>query len=238
MKKFKKNLIFIIFLILNSYSQYSLAFQQKLTNINSFPTIDIGTNTNEIKTVFGVDGITNNYDFFMMLMDKSYGQVSVNLYKKFFWNFLSIEIENYKVSSFIYGFGESSMDFEDKATVRSQTNYEQKLPLVLKYLYNKYGTNYKIKKVRKSSYDDKQNLIDPMIYWEQSDGRIYGFHYTRLSKISLNHLPIYYYVAFKNKRKFDGYTKINGLPDGYVEVNLATLTAEHKALEQQYGLLD
>ena len=171
MKKYIMTLLWII--NLQIYSQVPINLQEKLTNLNSFSNIDIGVGTNQIATTFEVNDLTNSRDTMMILANKKFGDVSLNLYKNFFWNTINLVTDNYRVFLISYGFGENLMDFEDKITVRSQMHYEKKLPLVLKYLYSKHGTNYQIVKISKGAYEDKKNMIDPMIYWEKSDGKIY-----------------------------------------------------------------
>ena len=243
----KKNILIIILgLIVYCYSAVSIDIQNKLTNVNPFPTIDVGANTNTINNELNVYFTNNNqtnengeiWRVYMIFANKNLGKVSQNLYKKFMWNRFGFMSLKDKITYFSYDFDEYSMDFEDRSTVRSQTNYEQKLPLVMKYLYTNHGRNYQIARV-KNSYDDKKNKVDGIIYWEKSDGRIYSFTYTRLAKVSVSHSPLYIYRGFKNKNDFDDFIKMrNGdsLPSD--APSLSILTAEHKALEKQYGLLD
>ena len=59
----KKILVIIMLLVFNLFAQLEIEIQNKLTNINSFKTIDIGANTNQIKVELNTDlviGETNN----------------------------------------------------------------------------------------------------------------------------------------------------------------------------------
>ena len=244
--------IILIFLLagINLFAQLEIEIQRKFTNLNPFPTIDVGANTNQIKVETFADlnyGVTNDgvFNFSMIIVaNKYFTGVSDTYYDKFMWNGSSVVSENEKISAFSYGFYENliNMDLENPSLVRSQTNYEKNLPLVMKYLYKKHGTNYQIRRTQGTYRDrsrEEKNSVDPMLYWEKNDGKVYAFYYTRLSKISIRHLPQYYYRGLKNKDSLDIYIKNrigNSLPAD--APSLATLTAEHKALEQQYGLLD
>ena len=245
--KNKKLSFILILIIVNIFAKLSVEIQNKFTNLNPFPTIDIGADTNQIKTEIGIDldyGTTNDGVFYfskIIYMDKEYFNIPIETFKKFMWNVFTIGSADSQIIDFAYSFGEQMMDFQDLAIVRSQTNYEQKLPLVMKYFYNKHGTNYQImgqvgEYLRNPSIKD---MVDPIIYWEKNDGKVYSFTYTRMSKVSVNHLPLYTYRGFKNKTDFDNFIKIrNGESLPSDAPSLSILTTEHKALEKQYGLLD
>ena len=65
-----KTIILIFLLVgINLFAQLEIEIQRKFTNLNPFPTIDVGANTNQIKVETFADlnyGITNDgvFNFF------------------------------------------------------------------------------------------------------------------------------------------------------------------------------
>lgn len=251
----KKNILTVILLlVLNLYAKFAMSdvnIQNKLTNLNPFPTIDIGVNTNQIKAELTSDlvhGVTKNgilYFSKVVIASKKWFNIPDDRYKKFLWDTFTVGTADDKVTDFSYGFCEEFMDYENykDGTVRSQTNYEQKLPIVMEYLYQKHGTNYQaIRQI--GEYPNNLSIrdaVDIIIYWEKSDGKVYSFTYSRLNKTSVNRPPLYVYRGFKDKNDFDVFLRMkNGDRDSLPAdaPSLATLTAEHKALEQKYKLLE
>lgn len=210
MKKNNKIILIGIFFALfnlrgNDFDPIPLDFQYKLTNVsNALSIVDVGMNTNELSIALNSNhsNIVDPNAFFGIVANKGSGVQS--LYKKFFINNLAVIMEEGKLGMSHYIFSENDMDFEDAATVRSQTNYEQKLPLVIKYLYNKHGTNYQIIKRRNSNPEapKEHKMVTPFIYWVDGD-KVYAFYYTRLVDAAVNNLPYYGYMQFHKKRTFD-----------------------------------